>query len=239
MAGQPKAPFYLVLLLVVAGLVTFGLYRGGMFGNQPELQKQPVSAKGPNAQGGGGGSGQSGGTGGGTSSGGDKTHSQQIEQPSDEGITTVKEYTRLAPAAERLPKPKGTSKYKPLDENDNTVVFALNVWAGWGPIIYANGGFKAGKLWKTPDGEEFKLQLNLIDNPIVMRDAYTNGDVHIGWATLDMIPLFMEGFVDEQAKPIDSRVMPRVFQQVDFSNGGDGIVVRESVKTVADLRGKR
>jgi NitT/TauT family transport system substrate-binding protein len=33
--------------------------------------------------------------------------------------------------------------------------------------------------------------------------------------------------------------MPRIFQQVDWSNGGDGIVVRESIKTVADLRGKK
>jgi outer membrane protein OmpA-like peptidoglycan-associated protein len=36
----------------------------------------------------------------------------------------------------------------------------------------------------------------------------------------------------------DSRVMPRVYQQVDWSNGGDGIVVRENVKSVSDLRGK-
>jgi len=32
--------------------------------------------------------------------------------------------------------------------------------------------------------------------------------------------------------------MPRVFQQVDWSNGGDGIVVRDTVKTMSDLRGK-
>jgi NitT/TauT family transport system substrate-binding protein len=32
--------------------------------------------------------------------------------------------------------------------------------------------------------------------------------------------------------------MPRVYQQVDWSNGGDGIVVREAIKTIADLRGK-
>jgi ABC-type nitrate/sulfonate/bicarbonate transport system substrate-binding protein len=32
--------------------------------------------------------------------------------------------------------------------------------------------------------------------------------------------------------------MPRVFAQTDFSNGGDGIVVRQAIKTVADLRGK-
>lgn len=32
--------------------------------------------------------------------------------------------------------------------------------------------------------------------------------------------------------------MPRIFQQVDWSNGGDGIVVRSSIKTMGDLRGK-
>jgi NitT/TauT family transport system substrate-binding protein len=38
--------------------------------------------------------------------------------------------------------------------------------------------------------------------------------------------------------------MPRVFQQVDFSNGGDGIVIRRSAArdpqnpTISDLRGK-
>ena len=31
-----------------------------------------------------------------------------------------------------------------------------------------------------------------------------------------------------QGKPKDSRIMPRIYQQVDWSNGGDGIVVREN-----------
>jgi ABC-type nitrate/sulfonate/bicarbonate transport system substrate-binding protein/outer membrane protein OmpA-like peptidoglycan-associated protein len=72
----------------------------------------------------------------------------------------------------------------------------------------------------------------LSDDPIVMRDAYAAGNLHIGWATLDMIPLFLEGLRK------DSRVMPRVYQQVDWSNGGDGIVVRDAIKTMTDLRGK-
>ncbi len=117
--------------------------------------------------------------------------------------------------------------------------FALNVWAGWGPIILANNGFQAGKVWQAPDGQSFKVELVLIDDPVAMRDAYAAGEVHIGWATLDMVPLFMEGFVDKTGKPRDSRVMPRIFQQVDWSNGGDGIIVRDSVKTVGDLRGKQ
>ena len=54
-----------------------------------------------------------------------------------------------------------------------------------------------------------------------------------------MVPLFVDGSWAPTGKPKDSRVMPRIYQQIDWSNGGDGIVVRENVKTVADLRGKK
>jgi NitT/TauT family transport system substrate-binding protein len=150
------------------------------------------------------------------------------EAPDSAGITTSKEY-KYVPAA-KLPPVQGISSYKALP--DRTVRFAVNVWAGWAPIIFANNGFKAGKIWKAPGGKDFKVELTLIDDPVAMRDAYAAGNVHVGWGTLDMIPLFME------ALRKDSRVMPRVYQQVDWSNGGDGIVVRDTVKSVADLRNK-
>jgi NitT/TauT family transport system substrate-binding protein len=152
----------------------------------------------------------------------------ETEAPDTSGITTAKEY-KYVPAA-KLPPVQGISSYKPLA--DRTVRFAINVWAGWAPIILANNGFKAGKVWKTPSGKDFKVELILIDDPVAMRDAYAAGNVHVGWGTLDMVPLFME------ALHKDSRVMPRIYQQVDWSNGGDGIVVRDSVKSIADLRGK-
>ena len=150
------------------------------------------------------------------------------EAPDTSGITTAKEY-KYVPAA-KLPPVQGISSYKPLA--DRTVRFAINVWAGWAPIILANNGFKAGKVWKTAGGKDFKVELILIDDPVAMRDAYAAGNVHVGWGTLDMVPLFME------ALHKDSRVMPRIYQQVDWSNGGDGIVVRDTVKSIADLRGK-
>ena len=150
------------------------------------------------------------------------------EAPDSSGITTVKEYKYVAGA--KLPAVKGISSYTPMV--DRTVRFAINVWAGWGPIIYANNGFKPGKVWKSPGGKDFKLELVLVDDPVAMRDAYAAGNLHVGWATLDMIPLFLEGLRK------DTRVMPRVYQQVDWSNGGDGIVVRDTIKTMADLRGK-
>src|SRR5437870_3827752 len=164
MNGQPKSPFYIALFLVVAGLLGYAVYRADIFAPKGNIH-EGAGAIDPKALG-----------------------QQTVEAKDSAAVTTVKEYT-FKPM-ERLPDVKGTSAYKPLQ--DNTVRFALNVWAGWGPIILANEGFKPGKVWKTPKGEDFKVELVLIDNPVAMRDAYAAGDVHIGWATLDMVPLFME-----------------------------------------------
>jgi hypothetical protein len=131
-------------------------------------------------------------------------------------MTTVKEYAFVP--SEKLPPVKGTAEYRALE--DNTVRFALNVWAGWAPIIHANEGFQPSKIWQTPDGKEFKVHLILADDPVAMRDAYANGDFHIGWATVDMLPLFMEGFVDASGEARDSRIMPRIFQQVEWPTCG-------------------
>jgi len=229
MAGQAKPPFWLAVWAVILSLVGLAAWRAGML--------EPFGIARPGAGGGrpvarvDAGGGPVGGSGGveGAAEG-------VFFEASDEAApTTVSEYT-FKPA-EKLPPVKGTSGYKPLE--DETVRFALNVWAGWSPIILANDGFKAGKIWQAPGGTPFKLELVLIDNPVTMRDAYAAGEVHIGWATLDMVPLFLEGLVDRTGAPKDSRVMPRIYQQVDFSNGGDGIVVRDTIKTVKDLAGKK
>lgn len=201
--GQPKPAFYVAVFLVVIGLVGLGLWRYGAIGPGSDAGRFTEEEL--------------------------KQMKAGAEAPDSSGITTVKEYNYVA--ASRLPEVKGISNYTPMA--DRTVRFAINVWAGWGPIIYANNGFKAGKAWKTPSGKDFKVELVLIDDPIAMRDAYAAGNLHVGWATLDMVPLFLEGLRK------DSRVMPRIYQQVDWSNGGDGIVVREHIKTMADLRGKK
>src|SRR5438067_3654983 len=200
--GQPKPAFYVAVLLVVLGLVGLAVWQYG--GVRSRLQSGQISQDELKQMKGG------------------------AEAPDASGITTVKEYKFVA--ASRLPEVKGISSYKPMA--DRTVRFAINVWAGWSPIIYANNGFRPGKTWKSPAGKDFKVELVLIDDPVAMRDAYAAGTIHVGWATLDMVPLFLEGLRK------DSRVMPRIFQQIDWSNGGDGIVVRDTVKTMADLRGK-
>jgi hypothetical protein len=65
MAGQPKAPFYLAVLLVIGGLIAFAVYRADIFA--PEAEKpQDVRIVLPNAG---------------------------AEAPDEAAVTTVKEYT--------------------------------------------------------------------------------------------------------------------------------------------------
>ena len=209
-AGKPKPAFFIAVLVVVAGLVGMAFWRCN---KRKDDEKKSASGsaidiKDIKNQGGQG----------------------QAESPNGGGdVTTVKEYT-FEPA-QKLPPVPGTADYKAIGK-DRVVKFAINVWAGWAPIIYANGGMAAKKVWKDAKGNPFKVELQLIDNPVNMGNVFAGGDIHIGWATVDMLPLIV------QRLNRDPRSMPRVFQQIDWSNGGDGIVAREGIKTVSDLRGK-
>jgi NitT/TauT family transport system substrate-binding protein len=213
---QPKPAFYFVVLLVILSLLGYAFYR---FQNRGGSDAGPVAAQ------------PAGDASTPSSNGNGDLPAGASEAPDSSSVsTTVKEYSFVSAA--RLPEVKGVSNYAALPA-DNTIKMALNVWAGWAPIVYANGGSKPNKQWKSADGKTFKLELVLIDDPVQMRDAFAAGEVHIGWSTVDMLPLLLPGLRK------DSRVMPRVFQQIDWSNGGDGIVVRNSIKTASDLIGKK
>jgi NitT/TauT family transport system substrate-binding protein len=153
----------------------------------------------------------------------------ETEAPDTSGVTTVKEYKYIA--TDRLPAVKGVSQYQ-WDPNEKIVHFTYNVWAGWLPVIAANGGTKpnADSVFAKKYG--FRVQMDLMDDPVAARDAFAAGKVHTLWGTADMIVLMAPELIK------DSRTAPRVVQQIDWSNGGDGIVVRSAIKSVADLRGK-
>jgi len=154
----------------------------------------------------------------------------ETEAPDANVVTTVKEYKYVA--AERLPAVKGVSQYQ-WDTNDKILHFTYNVWAGWLPVIAANGGTKpnAESIFAKKYG--FRVQMDLMDDPVTARDAFAAGKVHTLWGTADMIVLMAPELIK------DSRTAPRVVQQIDWSNGGDGIVVRSAIKTTLDLRGKQ
>jgi ABC-type nitrate/sulfonate/bicarbonate transport system substrate-binding protein len=153
---------------------------------------------------------------------------KKVEAPDAKGITTVQEYKYVP--GEKLPPVKGVSAYK--WGADKVVNFPINVWIGWLPIVAANGGFSPNPDSIFAKKYGFKVNLKLIDDPVTARDAFAAGESHVLWGTLDMMVLFAPDLMK------DSRSAPRIFQQVDWSSGGDGIVVRGNIASVADLKGK-
>jgi NitT/TauT family transport system substrate-binding protein len=174
-----------------------------------------------------GGGGSSPGPGGGPAPGGPEAPTP--EAPDTAGVTTVSEYTYVA--GERLSPVKGVSQYT-WDEEDPVVQFSYNVWAGWLPVISANHGTSPNEDSVFYKKHGFKVELVLMDDPVAARDAYAAGEVHTLWGTADMMVLFAPELVR------DSRTAPRIVQQVDWSSGGDGIVVRSGIQNVASLKGK-
>jgi NitT/TauT family transport system substrate-binding protein len=169
------------------------------------------------------------GTGGKLIPGGGGPEGIETEAADTSDITTVKEYKYVP--ADKLPAVKGVSQYR-WDDKEKILRFSYNVWAGWLPVIAANHGTKpnADSIFSRKYG--FKVEMILMDDPVSARDAFAAGEVHTLWGTADMMVLLAPELVK------DTRTSPRITQQIDWSSGGDGIVVRSSIKSVADLRGK-
>ena len=147
--------------------------------------------------------------------------------------------TNVATLVERsgIPAVSGVSDYKKETKDGKPVVeFPINVWPGWAPIIMANAGMEPNDQSVFAKKYGFYVRLAIVDDPVKARDLFASGQSHILWGTLDMIALFAPELVK------DSRTVPVVCQQIDFSSGGDGIVARGEIRSINDFRikdGKR
>ena len=161
--------------------------------------------------------------------GGGSGEAQETEAPDTSGVTTVKEYKYVP--ADKLPAVKGVSQYR-WDAKEKILRFSYNVWAGWLPVIAANRGTKPNTDSVFFKKYGFRVDMVLMDDPVAARDAFAAGEVHTLWGTADMMVLLAPELIK------DSRTAPRIMQQIDWSSGGDGIVVRSSIKSAGDLRNK-
>ncbi|MBE7501376.1 MAG: OmpA family protein [Verrucomicrobiales bacterium] len=136
-----------------------------------------------------------------------------------------------------IPQVAGVSDYiAPTKDGKLIVQFPINIWPGWAPIIVANNGLAANDTSLFTKKYGFYLQLSIVDDPVKARDLFASGQSHILWGTLDMMALFAPELVK------DSRTVPVICQQVDWSAGGDGVVARGDIRTINDFRmqaGKR
>src|SRR5436190_3323729 len=136
-----------------------------------------------------------------------------------------------------IPAVTGVSDYaKPMQNGKPVVEFPINVWPGWAPIIVANAGLEPNDQSIFAKKYGFYVHLSIVDDPVKARDLFASGQSHVLWGTLDMIALFAPELVK------DSRTVPVVCQQIDWSGGGDGMVARGEIRSINDLRmtgGKR
>ena len=132
-----------------------------------------------------------------------------------------------------IPPVTGVSDYdKPMKDGKLIVQFPINIWPGWAPIIVANNGLEPneGSVFFKKYG--FYLKLSIVDDPVKARDLFASGHSHVLWGTLDMMALFAPELVK------DSRTVPVICQQIDWSGGGDGIVARGDIRNINDFRMK-
>jgi NitT/TauT family transport system substrate-binding protein len=132
-----------------------------------------------------------------------------------------------------IPPVTGVSDYdRSMKDGKMIVQFPINIWPGWAPIIAANGGMEPNEASIFNRKYGFYVRLSIVDDPVKARDLFASGHSHILWGTLDMMALF----APELAK--DSRTIPVIAQQVDWSDGGDGIVARGEIRSINDFRMK-
>ena len=102
-------------------------------------------------------------------------------------------------------------------------------WGGYAGGQYFNEGFKASAASRFKKEYGIDVEFVLNDDVPASLNAWKNGDIDVHWYTIDAMPTIMPELRDFD---------PVVLWQSDWSRGGDAIVVKRSINSVADLRGK-
>lgn len=115
---------------------------------------------------------------------------------------------------------------------DDIIRIPLVTWGGYASLFAANNGASPNEDSLFYKYGKFKVQLIQEENPVNQLQGFANGTYPIIWSTMDMLPLHYE------ALSKDSRTIPKVIGLFDYSNGGDGIIVRKKINSGKDLKGK-
>jgi NitT/TauT family transport system substrate-binding protein len=103
-------------------------------------------------------------------------------------------------------------------------------WPGWGGPVYFNNGFEPNKESRFYKDYGFMVQFIKSDELTNSRNAWLGGSADLMWTTVDCFA--------SQLPSIQS-FKPRLLYQVDWSRGGDSLVVNFGIDNVADLKGKK
>lgn len=115
---------------------------------------------------------------------------------------------------------------------DNTLKVQLVTWGGYAPGLYFNAGHLANTRSRFYKDYGFKVDFKLENDLQNAMDAWIAGEYDVLVQTADAFPLYT-GSSDI------NRFKPKAFMQVDWSRGGDALIVKRGINTINDLKGKK
>ena len=118
------------------------------------------------------------------------------------------------------------------NNDPNTLKIQLVSWGGYAPGLYFNEGAAANTNSRFYKDYGFKVDFKLENDLINAMNAWIAGEYDIIVQTADAFPLYTS------AKDIN-QYAPKAFMQVDWSRGGDAVIVKRNINTANDLKGKR
>ena len=118
----------------------------------------------------------------------------------------------------------------PKAKDPSALKVGVVTWGGYVGGQYFNKGFQASEESRFYKEYGMKVEFIVNDDFASSRDAWKAGEVDILWGTADSFPIEAAALAEFK---------PRVIFQVDWSRGGDAIVTKGNIRSVADLKGKR
>jgi len=106
----------------------------------------------------------------------------------------------------------------------------VNTWIGFAPGVYFNKGLIASAESRFVTEYGVPIEISVIEDFESSLAAWKADKVDIVCNTADVLSVVFPNIM-----PLE----PRVIMQIDWSRGGDVVVANSSIKTVADLKGKR
>ena len=135
-------------------------------------------------------------------------------------------------AEEAKTEEKSEEKTTGFNDDDNTLVVQLVTWGGYGPGLYFNEGSEPNERSRFFKDYGFKVRFVVENNLLNAMNAWIADEYDVAVQTADAFPLYT-GPADLNA------YKPKAFMQVDWSRGGDAIIVKRGINSVNDLKGKK
>lgn len=156
-----------------------------------------------------------------------------VEEAKSEQANSTDNTTKSSNDSSSNTTSTGSNTIPAVDSDGNKVLrVQLVSWGGYAPGLYFNEGYSANSRSRFFQDYGFKVDFKLNNDLIGAMDAWIAGEYDVLVQTADAFPLYT-------APDEINELGPKAFMQVDWSRGGDAIIVKRGIKTINDLKGAR